>query len=78
MNVAKTLAWDLISGERKTELLSKFEKEKSQGIHIHVPEGATPKDGPSGGAAITSVIYSVLSGKKINFLFFLRELIICL
>ena len=69
MNVAKTLAWELISSERKSELLNKFEKEKSQGIHIHVPEGATPKDGPSGGAAITSVIYSLLSGKKINNIF---------
>ena len=69
MNVAKTLAWELISNERKSELLNKFEKEKSQGIHIHVPEGATPKDGPSGGAAITSVVYSLLSGKKINNIF---------
>ena len=69
MNVAKTLAWELISSERKSELLNKFEKEKAQGIHIHVPEGATPKDGPSGGAAITSVVYSLLSGKKINNIF---------
>ena len=69
MSVAKTLAWELITSKRKKDLLEKFEKEKSQGIHIHVPEGATPKDGPSGGAAITSVIYSLLSGKKINNIF---------
>ena len=37
-------------------------------IHIHVPEGATPKDGPSAGAAITLVIYSLLTKKiKNNF-----------
>ena len=66
MNVARTLAWNLLSESSQIELLEKFEKTKCQGIHIHVPEGATPKDGPSGGAAITTVIYSLLSGRKIN------------
>ena len=37
-----------------------------QGIHIHVPEGATPKDGPSAGTAITTAIYSLLTNKKIK------------
>lgn len=35
-------------------------------IHVHVPEGAIPKDGPSAGVALATVLYSVVSGKKIR------------
>jgi ATP-dependent Lon protease len=35
-------------------------------IHVHVPEGATPKDGPSAGVAMVTSIVSVLTGIPIN------------
>ena len=66
MNVAKTLAWSLTSDKVKEGLIEKFEKTKNQGIHIHCPEGAVPKDGPSAGTAITTCIYSIFNDKKIK------------
>jgi len=68
MTVAKSLAWSLFARdcEEAAKLQHKLEKNKNQGLHIHVPEGATPKDGPSAGTAITMVMYSLFSDKKIK------------
>jgi ATP-dependent Lon protease len=66
MNVAKTLAWSLLTEDEMARNLEMFTKTKMQGIHVHCPEGATPKDGPSAGTAITCVLYSLLTNKKID------------
>lgn len=64
MNVALTLAIKLtdhaVIAKYSASTVNKY------GIHIHCPEGATPKDGPSAGGCITTVIYSLLNNKPIK------------
>lgn len=58
MSVARSVAWNLLPEEVKKKIMT----DDPEGLHIHVPEGATPKDGPSAGGAITLAIVSQLLG----------------
>ena len=49
-------------GSRCPEFGIKPPEYRQHDIHVHVPEGATPKDGPSAGIAMTTTIVSVLTG----------------
>ena len=66
VGVAKTLAWSLLTEKEQRELVKYFDETKTQCIHLHAPEGATPKDGPSAGTAITVAIYSLLSKQPVK------------
>ncbi|MDD2828263.1 MAG: endopeptidase La [Sulfuricurvum sp.] len=53
--------------ERETEVVVEAsEVYKRFDLHLHVPDGATPKDGPSAGIAMSTVIASILSNKKVR------------
>ena len=39
---------------------------KNQNVHIHVPAGAVPKDGPSAGVTMVTVLVSLASGRKVR------------
>jgi endopeptidase La len=57
-----TIATNII----KPEIVQKFIQENKDGLHIHTPDGATPKDGPSAGCAFTTAFISKILNKKIK------------
>ncbi len=61
---ASTALTYLQSNSKKYKLDPKFFEKKN--IHIHVPEGAVPKDGPSAGVTMMTAIASAITGKRVK------------
>ncbi|MBQ6556126.1 MAG: endopeptidase La [Bacteroidales bacterium] len=65
MKESATIAYQYIKAHPEMALLdSKAFSEKD--IHVHVPEGATPKDGPSAGITMVSSMVSALRGEAVK------------
>jgi ATP-dependent Lon protease len=62
-SMTAALTWTRANGERYGIDPDFFRK---QDIHIHVPSGAVPKDGPSAGAAMVTALVSLLSGRSVR------------
>lgn len=65
MKESATLAMGYIRSHA-TELGIDQELLENRSVHIHVPEGAVPKDGPSAGITITTALVSAFTGKKVR------------
>ncbi|MDX9932324.1 MAG: endopeptidase La [Bacteroidales bacterium] len=65
MKESATLAFEYLKSHAK-ELKIDAEKLDNYNVHIHVPEGATPKDGPSAGITIFTALTSVLLNKPVK------------
>jgi len=64
MKESAEIAWSYLNGTaQKYAIHTKFfEKTK---VHIHIPEGATPKDGPSAGITMVTALLSLLTGTPV-------------
>ncbi|MEK7801167.1 MAG: endopeptidase La, partial [Pseudomonadota bacterium] len=57
---------EMLIKSRSNQFGISYDSLKVMNIHVHVPEGATPKDGPSAGAAMVTAIVSALTGIEVR------------
>lgn len=62
MKESVQIAWTLV----KSRFPEKAEFFQKQDLHIHVPEGAVPKDGPSAGITLTTALTSLVLNKSVS------------
>ena len=57
---------EMLIKSRAAQFGIRYEELNKRSIHVHVPDGATPKDGPSAGAAMVTAIMSALTGIEVR------------
>jgi ATP-dependent Lon protease len=60
LSYVRSRAWEFIPGEEADDWFTGHD------IHIHVPSGATPKDGPSAGVAIVTALASLITSRAVR------------
>lgn len=65
MKESSEIAWTYLESALSRYMPAHPFFEKTQ-VHLHIPEGATPKDGPSAGITMVTAMLSLLSGKKVT------------
>jgi len=65
MKESSQIAWNYVHSSME-KLAPKKAFFKDHQVHIHIPEGATPKDGPSAGVTMATALYSLLLKKPIK------------
>jgi len=61
-----TIAWTIVKKRLIKEKFMTSEQLKKTDVHLHIPAGAIPKDGPSAGITMCVALYSAFTGKKIR------------
>lgn len=57
---------EMLMKSRAAQFGISYKEIENKALHVHVPEGATPKDGPSAGCAMTTAIVSALTGIEVR------------
>ncbi len=71
MTESATLAWSYVKkklSEQDHHQQEKFSASffKETDLHLHIPAGAVPKDGPSAGITLATALYSLMTGRKVK------------
>ena len=66
MTESASIAWTYVKKKAYAEGLLDRKFLKFRDLHLHIPAGAIPKDGPSAGITMATALYSLVSGKKVK------------
>jgi ATP-dependent Lon protease len=64
MTESAQIAWTYVKKKAVRDLKMDPKYFKENDLHLHIPAGAIPKDGPSAGITMASALYSLLAGRK--------------